>query len=134
VRAQRRSQAPARHSSIGGASFHILACISYLPFLSSLITPNHPHPSPYLPPQASLSALHTSYPLVCGPLSLLNQSVFSLVDFLLLRPSRLPCRGEAAAVEKIVTQFLRAGVKPKQIGVITPYEGQRVYVVQHMQR
>jgi regulator of nonsense transcripts 1 len=43
-------------------------------------------------------------------------------------------RGEAAAVEKIVTQFLRAGVKPKQIGVITPYEGQRVYVVQHMQR
>ncbi len=57
-----------------------------------------------------------------------------------LRPPNLPVnrpcvpRGEASAVEKIVTQFLRAGIKPKQIGVITPYEGQRVYVVQHMQR
>jgi regulator of nonsense transcripts 1 len=37
-------------------------------------------------------------------------------------------------VEKIVTQFLRAGVSPAQIGVITPYEGQRVFVMQHMQR
>ena len=26
------------------------------------------------------------------------------------------------------------GITPRQIGVITPYEGQRAYVVQHMQR
>ena len=29
---------------------------------------------------------------------------------------------------------LQAGVVPSQIGVITPYEGQRAYLVQHMQR
>lgn len=44
------------------------------------------------------------------------------------------CSGEATAVEKVVTQFLRAGVLPSQIGVITPYEGQRVFVTQYMQR
>lgn len=42
-------------------------------------------------------------------------------------------RTEAANVEKIATRFLRGGVKPEQIGVITPYEGQRAYLVQHMQ-
>ena len=42
-------------------------------------------------------------------------------------------RTEAANVEKIATRFLRAGVKPEQIGVITPYEGQRAYIVQYMQ-
>jgi hypothetical protein len=42
-------------------------------------------------------------------------------------------RTEAAAVEKIATRFLRAGIKPEQIGVITPYEGQRAYIVQYMQ-
>lgn len=42
-------------------------------------------------------------------------------------------RTEAANVEKITTKFLRSGVKPEQIGVITPYEGQRAYLVQHMQ-
>lgn len=36
-------------------------------------------------------------------------------------------------MEKIATRFLRAGVKPEQIGVITPYEGQRAYLVQYMQ-
>ncbi|KAI3653773.1 hypothetical protein MP228_001720 [Amoeboaphelidium protococcarum] len=41
-------------------------------------------------------------------------------------------RTEAANVEKIVTKFLRCGVKPHQIGVITPYEGQRGFVVQYM--
>jgi regulator of nonsense transcripts 1 len=40
---------------------------------------------------------------------------------------------EAAFVEKCVTRFLKAGIAPHQIGVITPYEGQRSYVVQHMQ-
>ena len=41
---------------------------------------------------------------------------------------------EAAAVEKIVTHFMRTGVKPQQIGIITPYEGQRAHVLQVMQR
>jgi len=43
-------------------------------------------------------------------------------------------RTEAANVEKIVTTFLRSGVIPSQIGVITPYEGQRAYIVNHMAR
>ncbi|KAK9694069.1 AAA domain [Popillia japonica] len=42
-------------------------------------------------------------------------------------------RTEAANVEKIATRFLKCGVKPEQIGVITPYEGQRAYLVQYMQ-
>ncbi|KAK4562407.1 hypothetical protein RGQ29_005047 [Quercus rubra] len=41
---------------------------------------------------------------------------------------------EAANVEKIVTTFLRSGVVPSQIGVITPYEGQREYIVNYMSR
>ncbi|KAH7280363.1 hypothetical protein KP509_37G063700 [Ceratopteris richardii] len=43
-------------------------------------------------------------------------------------------RTEAANVEKIVTTFLKTGVLPTQIGVITPYEGQRAYIVNHMSR
>ncbi|GAB2296615.1 Regulator of nonsense transcripts 1-like protein [Dionaea muscipula] len=43
-------------------------------------------------------------------------------------------RTEAANVEKIVTTFLRSGVVPHQIGVITPYEGQRAYIVNYMSR
>lgn len=42
-------------------------------------------------------------------------------------------RTEASNVEKIVTAFFKAGVTPGQIGVITPYEGQRSYIVNHMQ-
>ncbi len=42
-------------------------------------------------------------------------------------------RSEAANVEKIVTRFFKAGVKPGGIGVITPYEGQRSYIVSTMQ-
>jgi hypothetical protein len=41
-------------------------------------------------------------------------------------------RAEAGIVERIVTSFLRAGVTPGQIGVITPYEGQRAYTVAYM--
>lgn len=44
-----------------------------------------------------------------------------------------PCRTEAANVEKITTRLLKAGAKPDQIGIITPYEGQRSYLVQYMQ-
>lgn len=42
-------------------------------------------------------------------------------------------RTEASNVEKIITQFFRSGVTPDQIAVVTPYEGQRSYVVNHMQ-
>ena len=36
-------------------------------------------------------------------------------------------------MEKIVTKFFKSGVVPSQIGVITPYEGQRSYIVNYMQ-
>ena len=42
-------------------------------------------------------------------------------------------RTEAANVEKLTTKFIKAGVSPDQIGIITPYEGQRAYLVQYMQ-
>ena len=42
-------------------------------------------------------------------------------------------RTEASNVEKIVTRFFKAGVQPADIGVITPYEGQRSFVVSTMQ-
>ncbi|KAF0983917.1 hypothetical protein FDP41_007832 [Naegleria fowleri] len=43
-------------------------------------------------------------------------------------------RTEAETVEKIVTKMLKAGVRPYQLGVVTPYEGQRAFCVSHMQR
>lgn len=42
-------------------------------------------------------------------------------------------RTEAQNVEKIVTRFFKSGVLPGQIGVITPYEGQRSYISSYMQ-
>lgn len=36
-------------------------------------------------------------------------------------------------MEKIVTKFFKSGVVPAQIGVVTPYEGQRSYIVNYMQ-
>lgn len=41
-------------------------------------------------------------------------------------------RTEASNVEKIVTRFFKAGVQPSEIGIITPYEGQRSFVVSSM--
>src|SRR5271169_3385853 len=43
-------------------------------------------------------------------------------------------RTEATNCEKIVTKFFKAGVQPSQIGIITPYEGQRSYIVSTMQQ
>jgi regulator of nonsense transcripts 1 len=43
-------------------------------------------------------------------------------------------RTEASHVEKIVTHLLRMGVTPAQIGVVTPYDGQKKYVSEHMRR
>ncbi|CAL8129215.1 unnamed protein product [Orchesella dallaii] len=42
-------------------------------------------------------------------------------------------RTEAANVEKVTTKLLKAGIRPEQIGIVTPYEGQRAYLVQYMQ-
>jgi regulator of nonsense transcripts 1 len=41
-------------------------------------------------------------------------------------------RREAEFIEKVVTALLKSSVKPEQIGIITPYEGQRCYIVSHM--
>jgi len=43
-------------------------------------------------------------------------------------------RTEASMVEKIVTLLLQKGVTPPQLGVVTPYEGQRSFIVSHFQR
>lgn len=43
-------------------------------------------------------------------------------------------RTEASYVEKIVTHLLKMGVESSQIGCITPYDGQRKYVQEHMRR
>eukprot|EP01004_Peranema_trichophorum_P001106 NODE_112_length_3655_cov_37.138732_g94_i0.p1 GENE.NODE_112_length_3655_cov_37.138732_g94_i0~~NODE_112_length_3655_cov_37.138732_g94_i0.p1 ORF type:complete len:728 (-),score=118.34 NODE_112_length_3655_cov_37.138732_g94_i0:511-2694(-) len=43
-------------------------------------------------------------------------------------------RTEATLVEKCVSQLLSSGVIPEALGVITPYEGQRAYIVNYMQR
>lgn len=42
-------------------------------------------------------------------------------------------RIETMNCERIITRLFKDGIKPSQIGVITPYEGQRAYVVQYMQ-
>lgn len=42
-------------------------------------------------------------------------------------------RYEASVVDKFTTKFLKSGVMPHQIGIITPYEGQRAYLLQFMQ-
>nr|VDD30460.1 unnamed protein product [Brassica oleracea] len=43
-------------------------------------------------------------------------------------------RTEAANVEKLVTAFLKSGVVPSEIGVITHYEGHRGCIVNYMAR
>lgn len=42
-------------------------------------------------------------------------------------------RTEASTVEKIVTLLFKAGVQAEQVGVITPYEGQRNFIINYMQ-
>ena len=36
-------------------------------------------------------------------------------------------------MEGVVTKFFESGVAPNQIGIITPYEGQKSYVINYMQ-
>ena len=42
-------------------------------------------------------------------------------------------RIEAINVEKILLKLFKDGIKPSQIGIITPYEGQRNYILQYIQ-
>ena len=43
-------------------------------------------------------------------------------------------RAEALNIERIVTQMLKSGLSGNQIGVITPYEGQRAHIQSVLQR
>lgn len=43
-------------------------------------------------------------------------------------------RTEASYVEKVVTHFFKMGVTPQQIGVVTPYDGQKKYLADYMRR
>ncbi|SPJ10470.1 regulator of nonsense transcripts, putative [Plasmodium sp. DRC-Itaito] len=43
-------------------------------------------------------------------------------------------RSEATNMEKLVRTLLQCGLKPSQIGVITPYEGQRAYITSLFQK
>ena len=43
-------------------------------------------------------------------------------------------RNEAQNIEKMLAYFLKAGISPKQIGVVTPYEGQRSHIASILQR
>lgn len=43
-------------------------------------------------------------------------------------------RTEASNIEKLVTYLLKCGLKQTQIGIITPYEGQRAFITQLLTR
>ena len=43
-------------------------------------------------------------------------------------------RKEAENVEQVVSSFFNAGLRPEQIGIITPYEGQRAFIMNYMAR
>ncbi|KAL0252219.1 hypothetical protein GEMRC1_001431 [Eukaryota sp. GEM-RC1] len=66
---------------------------------------------------------HGTFPWIDPSLPLLSASGTSYLN-----------RTEASFVEKVVTEFLKTGATPDQIGVITPYEGQRSFICAQMQR
>ncbi|GMH92250.1 hypothetical protein TL16_g12291 [Triparma laevis f. inornata] len=43
-------------------------------------------------------------------------------------------RAESATIEKVVTHLLSGGIKAENIGVITPYDGQRTYLTDYLKR
>src|SRR5262245_10464077 len=64
----------------------------------------------------------------------ISASGTSFLNRYLPKPLYANIRTEATNCEKIVTKFFKAGVQPGQIGIITPYEGQRSYIVSTMQQ
>ena len=63
----------------------------------------------------------------------LIRDIFALIYWSLGSNLHADGRSEAVNVEKVVTRLMKSGIKPHQMGIITPYEGQRAYVVQYMQ-
>eukprot|EP00828_Plagiopyla_frontata_P040626 TRINITY_DN5553_c0_g1_i4.p1 TRINITY_DN5553_c0_g1~~TRINITY_DN5553_c0_g1_i4.p1 ORF type:complete len:546 (-),score=59.96 TRINITY_DN5553_c0_g1_i4:18-1655(-) len=43
-------------------------------------------------------------------------------------------RVEVQQIEKIIYQFIKAGVKTNQLGIITPYSGQRAFIVNYLSK
>lgn len=88
----------------------------------NVFTPIH-FPTLFLAVLLHLWSLYDLVVLICA----------SNVDLFFLPGTSYLNRTEAATVEKLSTKFLKSGIKPEQIGIVTPYEGQRAYIVQYMQ-
>jgi superfamily I DNA and/or RNA helicase len=86
-----------------------------------------PHQKHYVLGRINHRAINSYYDFILKSLSYLGQEEIAGSGTSYLN------RTEAASVEKIATKFLKAGIKPDQIGVVTPYEGQRSFLVQYMQ-
>jgi len=63
---------------------------------------------------------------------MLFYSAYGEEEFAASGTSYLNCT-EAASVEHFITHLLNLGMTPDQIGVITPYQGQRDYISQYME-
>jgi len=97
-----------------------------------------PWPEPATPMMFYLSTVHS---LVASKLILATHALSAFLLTRLQGAEEISASGtsylnrtEASMVEKVITHFLRAGVTSQQIGVITPYEGQRAYIVNYMMR
>ncbi len=77
--------------------------------------------------------LHVGVRLLCSPARLYQTPSANPLELCVVC-ELVDVGAEATNVEKIVTHFLKGGILPAQIGVITPYEGQRAHVVTTMQR
>lgn len=83
--------------------------------------------------KCKISSFPLSSLLLCSEVFLFKDIQHHFTPFMSCNQFNCPFRTEAANVEKITTRLLKAGAKPDQIGIITPYEGQRSYLVQYMQ-
>lgn len=76
--------------------------------------------------------LHSNFPWPIRESPMMFWAVYGREEISVSGTSYLN-RVEAMNVERIITRLFKDGVKPSQIGVITPYEGQRNYILQYMQ-